>query len=70
MHKKLELGKLVVKKEKQNIKDTIDVAVQSLQPRATENNIIIKQHLDKKILVSHDRERITQVLNKFTKKMH
>jgi len=64
---KLELGKLVVKKEKQNIKDTIDVAVQSLQPRATENNIIIKQHLDKKILVSHDRERITQVLTNLLK---
>jgi len=64
---KLELGKLVVKKEKQNIKDTIDVAVQALQPRATENNIIIKQHLDKKILVSHDRERITQVLTNLLK---
>ncbi len=64
---KLEIGKLVVKKEKQNIKDTIDVAVQALQPRATENNIIIKQHLDKKILVSHDRERITQVLTNLLK---
>jgi signal transduction histidine kinase len=64
---KLELGKLVVKKEKQNIKDTIDVAVQALQPRATENNITIKQHLDKKILVSHDRERITQVLTNLLK---
>jgi len=64
---KLELGKLVVKKEKQNIMDTIDVAVQALQPRATENNIIIKQHLDKKILVSHDRERITQVLTNLLK---
>jgi len=64
---KLEIGKLVVKKEKQNIMDTIDVAVQALQPRATENNIIIKQHLDKKILVSHDRERITQVLTNLLK---
>ncbi len=64
---KLELGKLVVKKENQNIKDTIDVAIQSFQPRATENNIIIKQHLDKKILVSHDRERITQVLTNLLK---
>ncbi len=64
---KLELGKLVVKKEKQNIKDTIDVAVQALQPRATENNITIKQHLDKDILLSHDRERITQVLTNLLK---
>lgn len=64
---KLELGKLVVKKEKQNIKNTIDIAVQALQPRATENKITIKQHLDKEILVPHDRERITQVLTNLLK---
>ena len=64
---KLELGKLVVKKENQNIKDTIDVAVQAIQPRATENKITIKQHLDKDILVPHDRERITQVLTNLLK---
>jgi len=64
---KLELGKLVVKKENQNIKDTIDVAVQAFQPRATENNITIKHNLDKEILVPHDRERITQVLTNLLK---
>jgi len=64
---KLELGKLVVKKESQNIKDTIDVAIQALQTRATENKITIKQHLDKEILVPHDRERITQVLTNLLK---
>jgi len=64
---KLELGKLVVKKEKQNIKDTIDVAIQAFQPRASENKITIKQHLDKDILVPHDRERITQVLTNLLK---
>ena len=64
---KLELGKLVVKKEKQNIKDTIDVAIQAFQPRASENKITIKQHLDKEILVPHDRERITQVLTNLLK---
>ena len=64
---KLELGKLVVKKEKQNIKVTIDVAIQALQTRATENKITIKQHLDKEILVLHDRERITQVLTNLLK---
>ena len=64
---KLELGKLVVKKEKQNIKNTIDIAVQALQPRATENKITVKQHLDKEILVPHDRERITQVLTNLLK---
>ncbi len=64
---KLELGKLVVKKEKQNIKDTIDVAIQAFQPRASENKITIKQHLDKEIIVPHDRERITQVLTNLLK---
>jgi signal transduction histidine kinase len=64
---KLELGKLVVKKENQNIKDTIYVAIQALQTRATENKITIKQHLDKEILVPHDRERITQVLTNLLK---
>ncbi len=64
---KLELGKLVVKKENQNIKDTIDLAIQALQTRATENKITIKQHLDKDILVPHDRERITQVLTNLLK---
>jgi len=64
---KLELGKLVVKKENQNIKDTIDVAIQALHTRATENKITIKQYLDKDILVQHDRERITQVLTNLLK---
>jgi len=64
---KLELGKLVVKKENQNIKDTIDIAIQALQTRATENKINIKLHLDKEILVPHDRERITQVLTNLLK---
>ena len=64
---KLELGKLVVKKEKQNIKDTIDVAIQAFQPRASENKITLKQHLNKEILVPHDRERITQVLTNLLK---
>jgi len=64
---KLELGKLVVKKENQNIKDTIDVAIQALHTRTTENKITIKKHLDKDILVPHDRERITQVLTNLLK---
>ena len=64
---KLELGKLVVKKENHNIKETIDMAVEVLQPRATENKITIKQNLDKEILIPHDPERITQVLTNLLK---
>ena len=64
---KLELGKLVVKKENHDIKDTIEKAVESLQPRATENKVTINQHLDKKIIVPHDTERIRQVLTNLLK---
>jgi len=64
---KLELGKLVVKKENHDIKDTIEKAVESLQPRATENKVKINQHLDKKIIVPHDTERIRQVLTNLLK---
>ncbi len=64
---KLELGKLVVKKENHDIKDTIEKAVESLQPRATENKVTINQHLDKKIIVPHDPERIRQVLTNLLK---
>lgn len=64
---KLELGKLVVKKENHDIKDTIEKAVESLQPRAIENKVAINQHLDKKIIVPHDPERIRQVLTNLLK---
>ena len=64
---KLELGKLVVKKENRDIKDTIQMAIESLQPRATENKITIKQHLDKEIQVPHDPERIRQVITNLLK---
>jgi signal transduction histidine kinase len=64
---KLELGKLVVKKENIDINDTIEKAVESLQPRAIENKVRINQHLDKKIIVPHDPERIRQVLTNLLK---
>ena len=64
---KLELGKLVVKKENHDIKDTIEKAVESLRPRAIENKITVNQHLDKKIIVPHDTERIRQVLTNLLK---
>ena len=64
---KLELGKLVVKKENHDIKDTIDKAVESLQPRALENKVTIKQHLHNKIIIPHDPERIRQVLTNLVK---
>jgi signal transduction histidine kinase len=64
---KLELGKLVVKKENHDIKDTIEMAIDALRPRATENKTTIKQNLDKEILVPHDPERIRQVITNLLK---
>lgn len=64
---KLELGKLVVKKENHDIKDTIERAVESLQPRASENKVTIKQYLNKEIIIPHDPERIRQVLTNLVK---
>jgi signal transduction histidine kinase len=64
---KLELGKLVIKKENHNIKETIDNAVKALQPRAIENKVIIKQNLDKEIILPYDPERIMQVLTNLLK---
>jgi len=64
---KLELGKLVVKKENHDIKDTIDKAVEALKPRAIENKVTIKQNLEKEIIVPYDPERIMQVLTNLLK---
>jgi signal transduction histidine kinase len=64
---KLELDKLVVKKENHSIKDTILKAVEVLQTRATENKIKIKNHLDSDITIPHDPERIRQVLTNLLK---
>ena len=64
---KLELGKLVVKKVDHDIKDTIDKAVEALQPRVIENKVTIKQNLDKQITIPHDPERILQVLTNLLK---
>ncbi|MFB5630706.1 MAG: ATP-binding protein [Nitrosopumilaceae archaeon] len=64
---KLELDKLVVKKENHSIKDTIQKAVDALQTRAAENKITIKNHLDKDLIIPHDPERIRQVLTNLLK---
>ena len=44
----------MVKKVDHDIKDTIDKAVEALQPRVIENKVTIKQNLDKHIKISHD----------------
>ena len=64
---KLELGKLVVKKENHDLKKTIEKAVEALQPRAMENNVTIKQNLEKELTIPFDHERIMQVLTNLLK---
>ncbi len=64
---KLELGKLVVKKENHDVIDTIQKAIEVLQTRAAEEKITIKQHFDKEIVIPHDPARIGQVLTNLLK---
>ncbi len=57
----------MVKKVNHDIKDTIDKAVDALQPRAIENKVTIKQNLEKEIIIPYDPERIMQVLTNLLK---
>jgi len=59
---KLELGKLIIKTENLNIKDTISKAIETLEPDADEKQIKIIQRDEKDLIFSHDSERIIQVL--------
>jgi len=63
---KLELGQLSMKKEDTNIKQTIDKAIESLKPEAEKENIeIISNAVD--FIISHDQERINQVMTNLIK---
>ena len=63
---KLELGQLRMKKEKLNIKNTIDKAIETLQTEASQNNVEIESNaFDLKI--EHDPERINQVITNLMK---
>ncbi len=64
---KLELGKLIIKKETLNIKDTIEKAIETLQPNADKKQIKIISRLDMDLIVPHDSERIIQVLTNLIK---
>jgi len=63
---KLELGQLSMKKGDINIKQTIDKAIESLKPEAEKDNIeIISNAVD--FIISHDQERISQVMTNLIK---
>ena len=63
---KLELGQLSMIKENNNIKQTIDKAIELLKPEAEQSNIeIFSNAVDLKI--NHDQERIGQVMTNLIK---
>jgi signal transduction histidine kinase len=64
---KLELGKLVIKKENKSVKQTIEKAVQALKPNLDENHIKINQNIKNDVIIPHDSERIIQVLTNLIK---
>lgn len=63
---KLELGQLRMKKEIKNINDTISSAVTSLLPQAEQSNIELTSNI-KDLQISHDPERIKQVITNLIK---
>ena len=63
---KLELGQLSMVKEKRNIKETIDKAIETLKPEAEKNNIEITNNV-KDLEINHDSERISQVITNLIK---
>ncbi len=63
---KLELGQLSMKQENINIKETIDKAIESLKPEAEEKNIKINSSIVD-LIISHDQERIGQVMTNLIK---
>jgi signal transduction histidine kinase len=63
---KLELGQLRMKKETQNIKNTITSAVEGFIPQAQKSNIGITVNIFD-VMVDHDKERIKQVMTNLIK---
>lgn len=63
---KLELGQLRMEKSTNSIKNTIEKAVESLKPQATEKKVKIISK-PPNVIILHDSERITQVLTNLIK---
>lgn len=64
---KLELGQLRMKKEVSSIYNTVLKSIQTLQPQIDENKIAMINETKPSIIVSHDTDRITQVLTNLIK---
>jgi len=63
---KLELGQLSMKKQKNNIKETIDKSIERLRPEIEEKNVEINSNVTD-VTINHDSERIGQVITNLIK---
>jgi len=63
---KLELGQLRMNKSENSIKDTIEKTIESFKPQVAEKKVKIISK-SSNVIVSHDSERITQVLTNLIK---
>jgi signal transduction histidine kinase len=64
---KLELGQLRIKKEMNNLKDTVEKAVVGMQPQALSDGISLTYGPKKDVTAFYDDERIKQVLTNLVK---
>ena len=60
---KIEFGGLVLNRKKFNVRDQIDLILESQQALADENNIIITNHIDKNISLKVDKDSFTTIFS-------
>lgn len=64
---KLELGQLRIKKSNNDLKETIETTIVSMQPQALADQIKLTHNLNHSIYANYDNERIIQVLTNLIK---
>jgi signal transduction histidine kinase len=64
---KLDLGQLKIKKERNNLRESIEKTIVSMQPQAAADNISLTYHVDKDVFAFYDDVRIKQVLTNLVK---
>ncbi|WP_225419919.1 sensor histidine kinase [Methanohalophilus profundi] len=58
---RIESGRMVFKKEKINLKETIDNAIQMMEPMATKHGIAIEREVDNNPQVKADKDKLLRV---------
>ncbi|MDE1770398.1 MAG: HAMP domain-containing histidine kinase [Thaumarchaeota archaeon] len=64
---KLELGQLRIKKERNNLKETIDKTIIGMQPQAISDNVSLTHDVKNDVYAFYDDDRIKQVLTNLIK---